>query len=229
MRIESNVSAVAQRVTRLINRDIPLAMQNTLKPALWREPARQEAQRTLEALAEAKDRHFIPDFIRTLQADVFGRGFFLRMRSPFLGVQTLADYQAAKGVVTPADRGLSLFQKDVTAFEELMQDWVREEKHKDQRDAGKSDEEIAMFLSYIMLTPNPTARELAARAKLMPHIVDFLQRKQAEARLAAPLVDTWLRAVLCAWRNLVGRLFPELFREQLKAARGELPLGNQKI
>ena len=46
----------------------------------------------------------------------------------------------------------------------------------------------------------------------------------ALARLDAATVDTWLRAVLAAWRNLVRALFPQRFHAELRAARGELAI-----
>ena len=109
-----------------------------------------------------------------------------------------------------------------------MVEWVRTEKRKDERDAGKTDEEIAQFISHLLLTPNPTAREAAARESLLPHIIDFLQRKQAVARLPATTVDLWLRAVLAAWREMVRARFPMVLHEELIKARAELNLGTSQ-
>jgi hypothetical protein len=66
MKIESNISAVIGRIERLKSRDIPQAMA----PARWRELARQEADKTLLAIAEPTQREFIPQFIRTLEVDI---------------------------------------------------------------------------------------------------------------------------------------------------------------
>ena len=225
MRIESNVRAVVARVNRLKDRDIPAALRAALKPEQWHEAARQEAERTLLALADPNQRAFIQDFLKTLMSGVFGNpGFYLRMRSPFNGSQTLVDYQAAHGVVKPSDLGQNLFQKDLQDFQALMTEWVEKEKNKDQRDAGKTDEEIGGFITRIMLTRDPTIRQARARAGLLPHIVDFLQRQQAMSKLDAAVVDAWLRAVLCAWRELAHSRFPELFHAALQTSMSELPM-----
>jgi hypothetical protein len=42
-------------------------------------------------------------------------------------------------------------------------------------------------------------KEAAARQKLMPYIVDFINRKQAMDRLDAATVEVWLRAVHEIW------------------------------
>jgi len=225
MRLESNLYGVIARTERLTRRDIPLAMAAAVKPGQWRELAYTEAQRTLLALAEPTQRHFIEAFLRTLTVDVFGTGFFIRMSSPFIAGHTLAEYQAARSAVKPSDLGQNLFQKDIAEFEQLMTEWVETEKRKDRRDQGKSDEEIGNFISFLMLTPSPTPREAAARKKLMPHILDFLQRKQGMSRLNPEVVDAWLRGVLAAWRAMVRAHFQDKFRAALRAATTELPLG----
>ena len=97
---------------------------------------------------------------------------------------------------------------------------------------GKTDEEIASFISYAMFAPdgarlvvqNGPNKGRLVRDVFLPHIEDFLKRKQSSARLSAEVVDAWLRAVLSAWRNLVRDLFPQKFHTELLAVRGELAL-----
>lgn len=236
MRIESNISAVIGRVKRLKDRDIPTALRATMRPERWRELAEREARIALRANAQPGQMDFIEGFMDTLLVDVFGgTGFFFRMHTPFTAAQTLEDYRSAREAVSPGDLGLSLFQKDVTAFEQLMAEWVATEKDKDKRDAGKTDEEIGNWLAYVLLTPdggrllvkNSDKKENIGRPVrdvFLPYIVDFLQRKAAVARLDAATVDTWLKAVLAAWRRMVSDLFPEMFHRELMTARSELSL-----
>ena len=139
-------------------------------------------------------------------------------------MQTMQDIQAARVAVNPVDLSQNLFLQEVQKFEDLMTQWVQTEKDKDRRDAGKTDEEIGNFISYVMLTPVPTPRMMEARVALMPHIADFLKRQQASARLDGATVETWLRAVVAAWRNLVRDLFPQRFCKELNAVRGELAI-----
>ena len=228
--------AVCDRVTRLKNRDIPAAMRTALHPGQWRPLATEEAEKTLTAIAAPNQRQFIGDFIRSIFVDVFApNGFFLRMKSPFHAVQTVADYQAARSAVQPSDLGQNLFTKDVAAFEELMAEWVGTEKRKDRRDTGKSDEDIGNWIAYEMLAPDGghlvssgPNKDRPVRDVFMPYIVDFLQRKAAASRLDAAVVDAWLRAVLAAWRRMVRALFPNIFRTALRAEVASLGLGGVK-
>ena len=239
MKIESNIGSVMQRVSRLKDRDIPAALKTALHPEQWRELAHKEAERTLLALALPSQREFIREFLQVLTVDVFGTGFSLKMKTPFLGGMTLADYQAAGGVVSPGDLGTNLFEGGLNEFRDLMAEWVAEEKRKDQRDTGKTDDDIGRWLARELLNPdgghlvrvkdaqgNPqknAGREV--REVFMPYILDYLQRKQSLAQLDAATVDAWLRAVLCAWRGMVRELFPEIFRTALRSQIGELNLG----
>ena len=49
------------------------------------------------------------------------------------------------------DLSQNLFLGEVQNFEEMLLEWVANEKNKDRRDAGKSDAEIAGLISWIML------------------------------------------------------------------------------
>lgn len=234
MQITSNVGAVAARLVRLKNRDIPVALRTALAPGQWRELARKEAQAVLTGLAHPEQVEFIGAFVNTLVVDVFGSpGCFFQLRTPFPAAQTLTDYQTARSLIRPEDRGLNLFQKDITAFEQLMAEWVATEKNKDQRDAGKSDEDIGNWLAHVFLTPDGATLRVQnshkkenigrpVREVFQPYIEDFLQRKAAADRLDAATVSTWLQTVLASWRGLVRDLFPEIFHRALMAARSEL-------
>jgi hypothetical protein len=224
MRIESNIAAVIGRVNRLKTHDIPTAMKRALNPAKWRDLAYQEAQATLWALATAEQKQHVDAFLTTLKALPLPEGFVLQMRTPFITAASLLDFQSARAALSPADLSQNLFLGNVQQFEEWVTEWVTTEKNKDSRDTGKTDEEIGDFISYLMLTPNPTPRELAARQKLAPHIVDFIKRRQAQDRLDDATVETWLLAVLKTWRNLVADHFGEIFRREFRAVRSELAI-----
>ena len=64
--------------------------------------------------------------------------------------------------------------------------------------------------------------ELEAKKSLMPHIVDYIQRRQTDNRLPNDTINAWMLAVLAAWSALVRREFPGRLREHLKVVRGEL-------
>ena len=236
MVVTSNVKGVIARVSRLRDRDVQEAMHAALRPSNWQQPAYEAAEKTLTALAEQGEQQFIAPFLKTLTAEVFvgwhTPGFVLKMKAPFRMELTIADHQSGRGAVSPSDLGQNLFQKDWDAFKDLMAEWVATEKRKDQRDEGKSDQDIGDWIAYEMLAPDGGGtvrsgknRGAQVRDVFMPYITDFLKRKQGLSRLPAAKVDAWLRAVLAAWRLMVHDLFPGKFHAALQRARTELALG----
>ena len=225
--IESNVDRAIGR-TRKLNRNIPIAMQEALAPNLWLAQARLVALRTLLALARLEERQFIHPFVNTVSAEIVGAALSLKMHSPF-GEESpdkvLANARAAAAALTPKEivqiRGLSLFMQPVENFETMILEWVQggsatgdvpfpdeQEKRKDARDWGRSDEDVARFISHLLLTPDPTERELTAREKLEPHIAKFIANRLA-GQLSQAVAEIWLKAVMAAWRALLRSAYPE--------------------
>jgi hypothetical protein len=232
MQIDSNIAAVIGRTKRLQSHDIPGALKRACEPGYWQKLAHAEAEATLASLATAEQKQYIAGFLATLRAMGLPNGFNLSMNSPFAPDQTLKDMGAARAAVSPVDLAQNLFLQEVQRVEDWLTEWVQTEKRKDRRDDGKTDEEIGAFISYAMFAPGgerlivrsgPNAGR-TVREVFTPHIMDFLQRKQAAGRLDAATLDTWLRAVLAAWRNLVRDLFPQKFHTELMALRGELAM-----
>ena len=223
--LESNLTGVIGRLKRMKDHDIPTAMAKALTPARWLEPFRREAEQALLVVAEPSERDFIPKFIATVTAAVLQGGFAMRMRAPFGDETSLQDFQAAAAAGSVADMGQNLFLSKVEEFRDIVQQWVEREKVKDKRDTGKSDEDIAHFISYLMLTPDErlTPAEQAAAISLAPHIVEFVQKNQAESRLTAEKTTLWLKAVLVAWREFFKAEFPVVFHQEFKATGSTLP------
>jgi len=240
MKIESNLNGVIGRLTRTIGQDIPAAMTRALAPDHWRAAARLEAEQTLLALAQLQQREFIPGFIETLTAGVFGNGFFLSLRSPFAPdiPYHIAPQAQLPGVGTGTFEALQIPPGNDAwqDFFQQMVEWVDTVKDWDEaRDGGvKSFDLVAQkadWLAYIMLSPNLSnvrhdpdrMSEQEARDHLMPHIIKFLQA-QAPAKTAGPMdadtIDLWLRAVLAAWREMVCARFPEILRRELRGQGG---------
>lgn len=233
--IESNIDRVIER-TQKIKRDIPLAMEQALAPNLWLARARLVALRTLLALARSEERKFIHSFVNTVSADIIGSALSLKMHSPFAedsADRVLDNARAAAAALTPKEivqtRGLSLFMQPVEDFEAMILEWVQGDsatgqdlpypdelaKRKDARDWGKTDEEVARFISYLLLAPDPTEGELAARGKLEPHIAKYIANRLA-SQLSQAVAEVWLKAVAAAWRAMLLSTYPERFQRFLK-------------
>lgn len=211
--IGSNLKEVIAQTERLLVA-IPEAMESAWRPELWIEEAKDVAARTMQALASGEEAKYIPDFVETVTAGLLpSGGLSLKAKNPrSAGMATLPEAQAARGALIPGMRGL--FQEQVQNFEELLLEWVETEKRKDKRDWGKTDEEIADLISYILLSPTLGPKGEAARKKLAPHIEAFLA-KRAAAGLSAEKASEWLRAVLAAWRELVRMKYAGKVRHEL--------------
>ncbi len=238
MKIESNLAGVIERMQRL-HRAVPAALARTLAPDGlapngWAPAARKLAEDTLLTLAQPRERIFIQQFVRTVEAAVLGGGFVLRMRPPFAPAQTLESLQAARAGF-PAG-GNNLFQQPVREFEDLLTDWVANVKDKTKVDAGKTDAEIAEFISYALISPGgadltvKSGPNQGARVRdvFTPHIAKYLADRQAERRLPEATVDAWLRAVLAAWQQLVTVRGPQEFLRRLEHLR-TTPLKQGKL
>jgi len=214
--------------------DIPSAMAAVLEPERWREVMFREAQRTLWALAKPAEWRAVELFLRALLTGKLADGFFSAMNNPIPPTMAVEDFAIVNHMqltqVKDGQGGPGLFSKLLNQFDEMLVDWVATEKRKDARDWEKSDEEIGQWIGQLLLTPDIklSDKERSAKEKLLPHIVDYLQRRQAEKRLADETVNAWLRAVLAAWSVLVRREFPQRLAAQLAAQRAELPLGGAR-
>ena len=239
--ITSNIQGVLDRATRR-SRDIRAALTRTLAVGEWEALLRAEAKRTLWALAKQSEWGFVDAFINTMLTSPFMTGFFARMSNPLPPVLVVEEFAMAQDLQRRAlseGTGPTLFSDFLNKFDQMMADWVGNEKDKDKRDYDKSDEEIGSWIGYLMLTPDsklnakrsgkvnpvtgkPVLSELEAKHSLMKHILEYIQRRQTEKRLGNDQISAWLLAVLAAWSVLVRREFPGRFREQLRVVRTEL-------
>lgn len=237
MQMESNIGGVRERLRRY-PRDVRTALDRTLDPAAWQEALRQEAARTLYALAGNLQQGFVKPFLNTVMvfAAPLKDGFFARMTNPLPPNLTVQDFAIARGLqgvrTDKGETGPGLWSDYLNQFDALLTEWVATEKRKDKRDWSKSDEEIAQWIGYLMLTPDHLlsnheerdgrVSELEAKRRLMPHIAEFLNRRQNANRLPDGVAAQWLLAVLAAWSALVRREWRIRFQGHLTAARSEL-------
>ena len=242
MTVTSNIQGVIDRMKRK-PRDVRTALTRTLADKEWDAMMRAEAKKTLWALAKQPEWPFVDAFLKTVLTGPFMTGFFARMSNPIPPILYVEDFAMARGLQTRAlneGSGPTLWSDFLNQFDQMVTDWVANEKRKDARDWDKSDEEIGSWIGYLMLTPDsklnpkrsgkvnpvtgqPVLSELEAKHHLMKHIVDYIQRRQTTNRLGNDTINAWLLAVLAAWSKLVRREFPGRFREHLQVVRTELP------
>lgn len=224
MKVNSNILGVIGQLERL-QRNIPQAVADGLAPELWEDEARDVARAICLALAQGAERAAVPAFVATVMALVLSSagGLLLSANSPESGVQSLGAAAAAQGARSNRDLGLGLFDRPVSEFEELMTRWVAEEKDKDKRDYGKSDEEIGRWIAYLLLTPEGklSAAEKHARDGFMRHIPQWLAKQQGSG-VSEETADLWLRSVLVGWRKMVRVGYPGKVRAILREMATEL-------
>jgi hypothetical protein len=161
----------------------------------------------------------------------------LNARSPFKDSSPddiIKNARGAAATLTPKEiietRGLSLFMQQVENFKAVILEWVQGDalstttdlpytdelaKRKDARDWGKTDEEVARFISHLMLTPDPTDGEMKAREALEPHISKYIANRLAE-QLDEATVEVWLKAVMAAWRAMLRAVYPQWLHKKLR-------------
>ncbi len=225
MEIRSNILGVIGQLERL-QRNIPVALERALAPGLWVEEATELAEGICLALAQGSERALVPGFVKTVKAMVMGSagGLLMTMNTPLMGGPvTVGSAAAAQSARSNKDRGMGLFDRPISEFEQLMTRWVAEEKDKDERDYGKSDEDIGQWITYILLSSpgSLTKKEREARTGLMRHIPQWIAKQQG-AGVSAETADLWLRSVLAGWRTMVRTLYPGKVRAVLGQMQNEL-------
>lgn len=232
--VSSNIAGVIER-TRAYRDRIPGAMQRALQPALWIDEARLVARSTLAALADETTRGLIEPFLREVMAE-WKDGLCLTMRMPFEAGLKGGGLSLGSIVDKARDRFLPLFSEsflaDRTTAREVIHQWVLDEKDIDERDHGKTTDQITDGLMAILFGGRRSwERELASQellkteAEAGPHLggglrlVDYfaahpLTRDDGGAVMKAK-IEEWLLAVLAAWKTMMAAQYPERLRAEL--------------
>lgn len=218
MTIDTNLPHVAAQLASL-ERELPRAVARALRPENWIERAREVAAAVLDGLAAPDEKRFVPSFIQSVRAAVLdgGGGFSLQLdtRNPraFFAVQTaLPGLDAGARVITAANVSRA-------ALFDLLHQWVAEEKIKDERDEGLSDQQITERLWNILFGDGNSAEVDGARERLLKHLVPYFAAQMGAFELAPERVDEWLRAVLAAWRVMFNHEIARRVRAELKAKK----------
>ncbi len=219
--IESNISKVIRQVENLRD-EVPKAVRRALSPQAWLPRAREVALATVNGLAAADEHRFTADFVKRVTGGTLGIGvgFYLELnakqRRELFGQQQ--DFFGG----TPG--ALSLIGLTPAGLENLLLQWVNTPlseggKRLDERDAGKSDEQIVAHLMQVLFAPGNNTGLEDARAGLLPHIIAFHQQELNAFGLKPETVDLWLRAILAAWRDMVRDEITLRIRAELKAKK----------
>jgi len=181
VQIETNLVGVIGQVQRL-RAHVPVAAARALSPDIWEPVAYGTADRTMRALAKPEETRHIPLFLATLMATVFPPGglrLFMAKPGPEAGPRLRAPEEilGPEHAGTAGEWGPYMFSMPIPEFKELIQKWVETPqgdggKRRDERDAGKSEEQIADYVTGVMLASNRGAQE--ARRRLLPHILGWL-------------------------------------------------------
>lgn len=238
--VTHNLEGVLYRLRR-----IPVALERArvacVQADRWSRPLRNAAEAVLMAQAGGDARLVlaIGRFLNTFGIEPTPLGFRVTMGYAWnlpegLRSGNLTDLQGAYASRDPANPH-DLFSRTVADFRQLILEWVGTPayaphqvngewveggKRRDARDFGKSDEEIADLITYILLTDSPSERTLAARTALLPHILNFLRLGNGHD-LSPETIQIWLLAVLEAWRNMIRRDMPVLFRQEFHRAMND--------
>lgn len=231
--IQSNIGDVIGRL-KFIQSEMPKIMERAIHPTRWFLLLRQVATSTLYGLAEDGEQPLVGKFIDTMTSSMVGGKASYHMHRP--GGSELLTVRQASDIADKYGRRSKfgpdmLEQATVEQAREMLQQWAQdpEGKRKNAEDvllmskAGKYADELTERLWWIFgLHPNEFGKGgispgmQGAMDRILPHISIFFEAQNGE--LNGPMVDTWLRRVLAAWRSYMEEELPKVIRKELSEA-----------
>jgi hypothetical protein len=217
--LHSNVKQVRERFERF-HLDLTGYLLKTVETKLWVPIARQEAEQVLRVLARTPfEQEMVSDFVETVLVTVWGaHGMEWTMERVRYGAVNVLE-------AMKLDRMGPLIQfaniEQARNVGDLIQLWVEtpaEEggKRRDERDAGKTDAQIARGIFMIFFGTDTEGRGKAARA-LLPHIQAFaINRAGLASGVSDETVQRWFEAVLSAWRERIMEDLPAKIKTQIR-------------
>lgn len=271
-RLRSNIGVVIRRL-RLYQAGLPEAALAAVAPGYWKPRLEELALKTVRAqwalernvsLREAYEQ-LTPKLVRSLTALATETGAVFTLG---LGGETLAGTLSGRatgqfatedgqgyaaearafnqGEATPkSQRHLAWHEANLERVRQTVRDWVALEKHWDERDAGKSADEVAERVMEIMgigasRGDRSEAMDEAAKG-LSTAIQQWLDgdgespstTSQAPSTRPAPgatkvnrdVVRGWLEAVLLAWTQYVKASLPGKVKSELGKLRRRVKEG----
>jgi len=196
--IQHNVGAVLAEFEAM-PAQIEAAVRRSIEPGSWLVVARKDAEEILRVMVDdPAEERLIPGFVRTVATRFLGDGMAWSMESVSQSaINILAAVQQEQlGPLLKLGN-----QERVDRVAELVEDWVRNVKHKDERDQGLSDAEIAKRILNILFGSRTEGR-VTATAALLPHLQKFATEAVAGG-LSPERASLWLLAVLNAWTERI--------------------------
>lgn len=203
--VTSNAGQVAEKLNRFLTH-LPSALRTVMAPQRsWLGPARRHAEMALEAIATPAQRPWIPLVVRSITIELLG-GEEIGMvwtAGRVAKAASLLDALAHQGGLGP------LFETNTREeMKDLLRAWIRtpeEEggKRRDERDFDATEDEILYRLLRVLDRGAAGEFEAATAAAVAKHVQAFSQGAGGLPGLDPVVLDTWLRAVLEAWRALL--------------------------
>lgn len=231
IQVHSNVEAVTRRLYHY-RANVNEAAKASVTPQRWEPVLRLAAERALEQLAAPEEQPWVAVFVRSIEVTALQDGFVARLSSVGRrgrAMEQMVSDEHIRLVGGDAEEGewLRKEARPLTTSEverrDQLKDWIRrwveEEKRRDERDLGYTDEEVADRIEDILFAPmaNVSDELRDARAGLTRRIGQFIALNAGGQMggLTAPRAALWLEAVLAAWVAAVRRRWPEQMLQQL--------------
>ena len=238
--LSHNLGEVLAEV-RALNDTWTLAVVDALDPAVWHPLFLESARRTLTALAAPEQQPLVDQFLSTFTMDRLAMGFTARLTATPRALargreivvrsrrhdktvpkQPVVNPVSGKVEMRGRERGITDAGERayMNELHDALRAWVAEEKHLDERDAGRTQEEIAGRLGLILFSGGRKPELQEARAALMKmgrsrggrRLGQFVQDWMAAAfpgqQGSSAETRRWMEAVLLGWRALFRARIP---------------------
>lgn len=194
----------------------------------WTKRARREAEQVLSAIAGRSNRAMIPAFVETVMVVTFAEPGSARMQ---ISMDRVREAALKLSDLTPEQQNDIWQRRRQLIDRDGISDWVAQAKDKTAQDQGLSNDEITDRLLAIFFGPPNAEREAAAWSLLFggsfqhkQHLLEHLaenRRGFLEELIGTGEIDTWLEAVLNAWKEMLIDELPDVIRDNIRLAWSE--------
>jgi hypothetical protein len=242
MILRSNIKTVIANLERL-QVEAPKAVTRAIAPKRWHKLLESSATQVLRGLASGEPnpemrealRGYVDRVVATLTGQVISGGtlFTLKAGDDRFGfpVDMRRAMQTAQGM---GDSGGELVnaQENLEAAKDMVREWVIAKKDMDRQEHQDHEAAVTAVMQILgFMTPPQNvgsySENMRAIAKdMVEKYIQPFASERSESVLLGPLdvatAQTWLRAVLETWRDLVEAELPRALKEELKTMRTTL-------